>query len=248
MYSFDHNTNKSLAEIFERSRWFISFADSYRQKKRIEGQPEHFSILADHWRILCIEKYLLKETSTEINHNLAQSISHMALAFELGYQADPIEVRDYLLSALVIPDFNIAHFFSSLPEQAIASSTEVLDQVHWLQTKIISFLLKKQPDFAVKMLETYYDLCFESSDMDSLGDRKYESEYYYMILESILQKNSDRFNHILCKYTELRIPHLLKYQKINLLSSIELCCLGLCRLAIINEMMVNIEHPCLSRL
>jgi hypothetical protein len=170
---------------------------------------------------------------------LAQAVRDFASALELGYPTEAIEVNNWFYRSLVVNDDSLAHFFAALPKHVWPYG----DAFPRFQAFFGFALFRGQDEQVSEILDFLHGLCAEVDQLAAESEEQQKNCYYLM--KAVFEQDSFAATSCLQKRTELRPivpPEGTRYERFQ---PVDLIGLGICRLARLRGMTVNIDHPSL---
>jgi hypothetical protein len=192
-------------------------------------------------QVRCIQSAL----PNQIIDSLKQAVQDFVTGFELGYPTEAIEVSNWFYRSLVVNDLSLSHFLAALPDELWPYGDAFSRfQAHWGFAQ-----LRGQREQASHALERLYGVCFESDEemiSDENGRRMRQLlKNSYHLMHAIFMKDSDSVITALHERTRLRSIIPAEGTRYELFQPLDLLGLGLCRLAILSGIAINIEVPSL---
>lgn len=204
-----------------------------------------FAKLAYQRAFLSQVRYIQGTLSNQVIDSLRQALQDFIIGFELGYPSEAIEVNNWFYRSLVVNDLSLSHFLAALPDELWPYGDAFPRfQAHWGFAQ-----LRGQKEQASQVLELLYGLCFESADELVPNEKEQQmrqlQENSYHLMRAIFVKDSSSLITYLHERAQLRPIIPVEGTRYELFQPLDLLGLGLCRLADLGGMAINIKEPLL---
>lgn len=227
-----------------RSDRFVSQCELARKQGFIFRDGKFFANLGYQRAFLSQFRYIQGElTPSKFLTSLQQAVSDFIIGLELGYPTEAIEINNWFYRSLVVDDLSLTHFLASLPAEVWPyGETFPRFQAYWGFAQ-----LRRQPDEAMKCLDFLHGWCFESDDdpeetEEDLQIRQLEQNGYH-IMHAISTKDTDSAVKYLRERSQLRPIIPPEGTRYELFQPLDLLGLGLCAIAKLGGMSINLNEP-----
>jgi hypothetical protein len=228
-----------------RAEHFISQCEKARKQAFVYKDGKFFANFAYQRAFLSQVRYLQGDSPSEFLVSLRQALSDFITGLELGYPTEANEINNWYFRSLLVNDFSLSHFLAALPNDIWHYGDEFPRfQAYWCFAQ-----LRRQPNEAKKCLDFLYGWCFESDDDPEETEEdqqiKQLEQNCYHIMHSISMKDTDsavKYMQERCRLRPIIPPEGTRYE---LFQPLDLLGLGLCRIAMLNGLIVKVNEPSL---
>ncbi len=210
----------------------------YRDGKFFANLAYQRAFLSQVWQIQGVP-------ASQIVFSLRQAVRDFITGLELGYPTEAIEVNNWFYRSLVVNDLSLSHFLAALPDDLWFYGDEFPRfQAYWGFAQ-----LRRQNEEATKFLDFLYGLCFESDDEPEETEEERQiqrvEENLYHIMHAISTKDAYSAAMYLRERAQLRPIIPSEGTRYELFQPLDLLGLGLCSIANLKGMDININEPSL---
>jgi hypothetical protein len=204
-----------------------------------------FTKLAYQRAFLSQVRYIQGALSSQVIDSLRQALQDFIIGFEFGYPTEAIEINNWFYRSLVVNDLSLTHFLAALPDELWPYGDAFPRfQAHWGFGQ-----LRGQKERALQVLEVLYGLLSGSDDEPVPNEEEQQvrqlQKNSYHLMQAICVKDASSLITYLHERVRLRPIMPVEGARYELFQPLDLLGLGLCRLANLGGMTVNIEEPSL---
>lgn len=184
-------------------------------------------------------------SASQVIVSLRQAVCDFITALEFGYPTQSVEINNWFYRSLVVNDPSLSHFLAALPAEVWPYGVAFPRfQAYWGFAQ-----LRRQNEDATKCLDFLYGLCFESDDEPEETEEEQQiqrlEENLYHIMHAISTKDTYSAVMYLRERVQLRPIIPPEGTRYELFQPLDLLGLGLCGIAKLNGMDININEPSL---
>lgn len=206
---------------------------------------EFFSKLAYQRAFISQVRYIQGAAPQQVIGVLRQALQDFITAFELGYRAEAIEINNWFYRSLVVNDPSLSHFLAAFPEEIWPYG----DAFSRFQALWGFAQLRAEKEQSLKLLEILYGLCVKP-EIDLAPNEKKPlirrlQENAYQLMHAIYMNDSSSLTRCLHMRARLRPIIPAEGTRYELFQPIDLVGLGLCRLANLNGISLDLDEPTL---
>jgi hypothetical protein len=224
----------NVAAWKQRSKHFLERSESLRADAQEFGDGSFFEKVARQWMTVAAADYVGGAPGEKVLAALTVALNELQQGFELGHMPDPENLLEYFCIALVLGVKPFAQFIASW-SNAYPDAPDIPIN----EARIAFGLLRGQDEVVNRNLEElsaqFEDSPFASFLPNELGVHRATGE----LLRQLANKDASAFQEAL----QARLNLIKASASNNPASCWDILGLGLCRLARLRGLTVNISHP-----
>ena len=228
-----------------RADHFVLQCELARKQALVYRDAKFFAKLAYQRAFLSQVWYIQGVSVSQVIDSLWQAVRDFATHLELGCPTEAMEVNNWFYRSLVVNDASLSHFLAALPDDIWPYGDEFPRfQAYWGFAQ-----LRGQKERASKLLEVLFGLCFETDDEPEKTEKEQQKrqlqENLYHVMHAISTEDVYSAAMYLRERAQLRPIIPPEGTRYELFQPLDLLGLGLCGIAKLNGMDININEPSL---
>jgi len=235
----------SIEREASRADCFVRECELIQKQALSFRDSKFFANLAYQRAFLCQVWHIQGVSASQIIVSLRQAVRDFITALEFGYPTESVEINNWFYRSLVVNAPSLSHFLAALPAEVWPYGVAFPRfQAYWGFAQ-----LRRQNEEATRCLDFLYGLCFESDDEPEETEEEQHiqrlEENLYHIMHAISTKDAYSAAMYLRERAQLRPIIPVEGTRYELFQPLDLLGLGLCGIAKLSGMDINITEPSL---